>query len=240
MAGKLAEASETTTTASVSATDGVLEERTGIRLRVVASEPPRLDAPDGASARLHDGALELRDEADRLVVRFVEGRLEIGPENGDLVLCAPRGRVVLESALDVELEAGRDIRHRAARRVDTVVGREDEPVLRAEPQRLSVQTKDLAVRAGRAQLASRSAEVLSQVLTTTAERIVQKAKRYDLTAERTVHRARDAFYEVADLAEQRVGRARSIIQGTFSLKSKRTVMTSSEDTALDGKRILLG
>jgi len=240
MAGRLAEAPELATTERVAVLEEVLEESERVRLRMVAPDPSVLVTPGGASARLHDDALELRDEAGRLVVRFVDGRLEIGPENGDLVLCAPRGRVAIKSALDVEIEAGRDIRHRAARRVDTAVGNQKEPALRVEPTRLTVQTRDVLVQARTARLATRSAEVLSQVLSTTAGHIVQRAKRYDLTAERTMHRARDAFCEVTDLAEQRIGRARTMIRDTFSLKSKRTVMESSEDTAIDGKRILLG
>jgi hypothetical protein len=37
-----------------------------------------------------------------------------------------------------------------------------------------------------------------------------------------------------------VGRARTLVRNTYALWSRRTVLTSSEDTSIDGRKVLLG
>jgi hypothetical protein len=45
---------------------------------------------------------------------------------------------------------------------------------------------------------------------------------------------------VVDLAQTRVGRARTIVSSLFTLQTQRTVIQSKEDTSIDGRKILLG
>ena len=66
--------------------------------------------PSGASARVANGAIELREASGALVVRYVDGSAEIHAPRGDVTLAAPNGRVVLRSAHGVTIDAGDDLR----------------------------------------------------------------------------------------------------------------------------------
>ncbi len=65
-----------------------------------------LKTADGSSAQVLDGAILLRDPSGRAVLRFSgsEG-LTLIAEEGDLRLCAPNGRVVIEAGTEVRLDA---------------------------------------------------------------------------------------------------------------------------------------
>src|SRR5690349_15775023 len=89
------------------------------RPRPVPPEPAsRLDLPDGGSAELRGGALEVRDAEGRLRIRYEGGSAEIAAPDGDLRLVAPRGRVVVEAATEVAIKGERlSIQSRIARAV---------------------------------------------------------------------------------------------------------------------------
>ena len=180
-----------------------------------------LELSDGAQARLVDGALELRDEQGRLQIRYRDGVAEVCAPSGDLVLGAPQGRVVLVAGTDVAIEATRDVTHTAGR------------TLSQEGARIHQRARELDVEVGRLTTAARS-------IVTTAATLAQNVERYELSASRMVERARNAFREVSSLMQTRAGRLRTIVSGTAAQHARRTLVTSDEDTALDGKRVLLG
>jgi hypothetical protein len=208
----------------------------------VADAPQeRIALPDGGSAELRGEALEVRDREGRLVVRYVDGAAEISAPAGDLRLSAPMGRVVIQSALDVEVEAGRDVVHRAGRRVDVAAATSDDaPQLRVEPRRVEVHTGEIDVQAQSSRAVIGKVAVIAHAIATTADRVAVTAADYEVAAERIVERARDSYREILGLAEERVGRVRALVRDVYALTSRRTVMTSSEETSIDGSRILLG
>ena len=75
---------------------------------------------------------------------------------------------------------------------------------------------------------------------TTASSLVQNVERFELTATRLVERTRDAFRDATELAQTRAGRARTLVKGAFALYSRRTALASTEDTSIDGSKVLLG
>jgi hypothetical protein len=189
-----------------------------------ATAPPAqevLTLPDGATAALAGDALELRDAGGRLLVRYQDGAAEICAPAGDLTLSAPLGRVVLKAATDVEIEAERDITQRAARRA-------------------SLKTGALAVEARESRLVTGQATILARHIATTAMTLAQSVERYELTATRIVETARDAFHDVKDLCQTRIGRARTLVKGAYSVHARRAIVASKEETKVDGKKVLLG
>jgi hypothetical protein len=91
-----------------------------------------------------------------------------------------------------------------------------------------------------AQRAKESVSILATRIVHTASHMAQQAERFEVTATRLVERTRDVYREAADLMETRAGRARSLVSDVYSLLSRRTTMSSKEDTNIDGKRVLLG
>jgi hypothetical protein len=198
---------------------------------------PIIHLPDGAVAERKGRALELRDGEGRLLVRYEDGRAEIAAPSGDLVLAAPSGRVVLKAGTDVTIEAARDLTQRAARAVETTSGTTRFSV---EPAAARLSSDRLEITATSSQLATGHAQVVARHVVTTAQRVVTKVEEYELTAVKIVETARDTFREVADLAQSRIGRARTLVRGAFSLRAQRTHVISKEETKIDGKRVLLG
>lgn len=202
----------------------------------VTAEPP-LALSDGATAQRIDGALELRDPNGRVVLRYRDGSLELLAPQGDVVFAAPNGRVTLRSAEDIAIEAGRDLVQSAARKLSLEASNEHSEL---GPAGTRVSATALSIEAAHARAAVGHGSVEAQELVTKAERIAYQVERFEVTAEQIVERARSAVRDVADLLHTRAGRVRTLVRDVYALRSRRTVMTSKDDTAIDGNRILLG
>ena len=98
---------------------------------------------------------------------------------------------------------------------------------------MQVTTRAARVAAGRAVVVSRSIAV-------TAEHLAHKVVKYELTAERLIEKTRDAFRDASDLAQTRAGRLRTIVEDVLSLRARRSVIVSTDETSIDGKKVLLG
>jgi hypothetical protein len=206
-----------------------------------AAKPLSITALDGATAEAKDGALEVRDPEGRLLVRYAAGVAEISAPERDLRLSAPNGRVVIEAGMDVSIEAARDLSQRAGRRLDLGAGAPDAtPQLQIEPAGTRVKATKLEVETRTSRLVTGQATILARSIATTAEQLATSVSRYELTATKLVEKTRDTFRDVADLLQIRARRSRTIVADTHAVHSRRTTLTSSEETTIDGKKILLG
>lgn len=167
--------------------------------------PATIDLPDGGTAALNQGVLEVRDGEGRLRIRYEGGAAEIIAPDGDLKLSAPRGKVAIAAGTELSLDA---------------------PKVHLKSHLLSA--------------AASQVQLFAREVVTTAERITDRASHHEVIAERVVTRGREALREIHGLAEERIGRVRALVEETFSLSSRRTVMRSNEETSIDGKRVLLG
>ncbi len=217
-------------------------------LHVAAPREPRqppsteLALADGSSAKVVDGGLEIRDPAGRVVVRYVDGTAEVSAPARDLVLSAPNGKVRLQAGTDIAFEATRDLVQTAGRKVALGAGASaaDKPQLRVEAQATHLRADRLEVQSKTSRFVSGRAEVLLRTLATTAEKVALHVTEHELTATRVVERATEAFREVKDLLSTRAGRARTEVEGAYTVESGRTSLVSREETTVDGKKILLG
>lgn len=176
---------------------------------------------DGSAVQVVDEhSAEIRDPQGRLLLRYRDGVLELGPEAGDLVLRAPEGTVRVQAGSDVCIEAGGELQLGAAT-----------ASLRSE--RLEVEVRSGRVVAG-------AVETFARELVTTATHMAHTVERFELEATRIVETARDAFREVQQLAQHNIGRLHTVVRDVYTLDANRTYLRSKEDTAIDGKRVLLG
>ncbi len=174
------------------------------------ASPPRatLALPDGSTAELRGARrLEIRDREGCLMVRYCDGSAEISAPAGDLRLVAPAGRVVIQSALDVSVEAGRDVLHRAGRHVEISAARPDgTPQLHIDHTRTEIRADQLDVQAQRARAVIGQAALIAHAVAATADRMVVTAGEYELDRRAGWWSAPgDSLREIADLAEERVG-----------------------------------
>lgn len=190
----------------------------------VAASPVELPLDDGARVRVTPAAAEIVDAAGRLLVRYANGVAEIAAPAGDLVLRAPRGNVVLHAAGEVVLHAG-----------DAAA-----PTVTVAADGTRVETPAITVDAKDARLVAERGAVLAGHVVTTARTIATHVERLELTAARVVERTQEAFREVAGLSQTRAGRVRTIVDDVLAVWSRRTTLTSTEDTSIDGSKVLLG
>lgn len=188
-------------------------------------DPPSLAVPGGGTVRVRDRTVEIEDAEGRVVVRWCGGSAEIVAPAGDLTLAAPAGKVVLRAGTDVEIAAGPEA---------------ESPQVRVGAVETRVESPMLSVKADQSHVVTAQATVVAQRIATTASSLVQSVERFELTATRLVEKTRDVFRDAADLCQTRVGRARTIVKEAFTLHSRRTSMASTEDTSIDGNKILLG
>jgi phage baseplate assembly protein gpV len=202
-----------------------------------------LTAPDGATARLVDGAIELRDQADRLLVRYVDGVAEIAPASGNLRLRAPAGSIELDAAADVVVRAARDVTFEGARAVEARAGGAEPSLpsrLRLETRGATLSGQRLDARATTATVTTGDATVIARFIDVSAERVAQRVEELTVTAAHVVERSKNRITEVSEVLTTRAGRIRSTVADLYALVSRRTSLVSSDDTAIDGKRVLLG
>jgi hypothetical protein len=187
-----------------------------------------IQLPDGASATRVGDALEVTARDGALIVRYDNGVMTIAPPAGDLRLEAPNGRVVISSSLDVVVEAARDLSYKAGRKLDL------------QAHETKIKSDKLEVESKSSRFVSGAAVVLARKIATSAETIATKCITMETEATKIVEKTKDVFRDVAGLAQSRIGRARTIVRDVFSMESRRTVMRSKEDTAIDGDKILIG
>lgn len=199
--------------------------------------PAVLTASDGATAAVEDGAIELRDRGGKLLVRYAEGCAEVRAPRGDLTLAAPGGRVVVQAATDIALQAARDLTHEAGRTLSARTATVD---LTLDLKQARLTAPELEVRTRRSRLVAEQAAVVARTVSTTAQHLAQQAEHYELRATKLVESVRDSFRDASGLAQARYGRAKTIVRDVFSLRSRRSVIVSEQDTTIDGERILLG
>ena len=130
--------------------------------------------------------------------------------------------------------------HQANRELRLRAGADSQPQLSIQHEQTRIDSEQLAIRAPKTTLITGRATVVANHIATTAKRLATNVERYELTAERLVERSRNAFREVADLLQMRLGRARTLVKNTYAVHSRRTVMVSKKETSIDGKKILLG
>jgi len=220
--------------------DRVLACHSGNECYVIAAihtaQPAQLLARDGSTAELRNGELQVRDAAGRLLVRYADGEAEICAPSRDLRLTAPNGQVKLEAGTDVCIAAARDMSQRAGRKLTA----HSEGELAISGHKAGVKAHQLDVETHRTRVVAGQAEVVARRIATTAEQLAHQVERYELTAVKIVEKARDAFRDVTGLAQSRFGRARTLVRSVYSLRSRRAVLVSKQDTTIDGERILLG
>lgn len=223
--------------------------RSSSRLSIAAQSrheaPARLDAPDGAHARLAGDRLEVFDPQGRLLVRYRDGALELSPASGDLRLSAPNGKVRIEAGVDVEIAAARDALVAGGRAAELSAGpasseSELTPRARVDAHGAKLTGPTVEVRAQRLRAWSAKAELVATAIRASATTVETTARRLDTTAEKVSVRAKELRQEVAGLLESRAARVRQLVRGAFSLHTKTVHMKSEEDTAIDGRRVLLG
>lgn len=209
--------------------------------------PPevRVALANGGSAALsRDGqSIEVRDARGALIVRTDGTTTEVCAPSGDLKLSAPEGRVIVESGADVVVSAGRDVVHHARRAATISAGEQaSSPAaeIRVTPDRIAIQGRRAEVVLGAVRSKIREIETIADRVDTAAREVLVRAAHVETRAERWIQESRASLRKVTDVAEEEIGRVRSVVREAFSLFARRVSVEAEEEASIDGKRVLLG
>jgi Protein of unknown function (DUF3540) len=185
-----------------------------------ADAAPCVRTADGASARVAvvEGReqLELRDREGRLLFAYdaESGRGVLSIPVGDLELEAPNGDVVLRAGRRVRLQGGRELELRAGR---------------------------LAVSAGEAELRLGETRFVGERFDGVLRRAKLSAEKLETVAGRLLERAVNVYRQVQRLHQLKAGRVRTLVEGSYHVKSGDGVFIKSDEIAqIDGKQVHLG
>jgi hypothetical protein len=167
-------------------------------------------AVPGMTVRSGDFVLVTTTADARLLVCGISRTAE---PHDDVVMRAPKGRIVLEAGTELELRAR---------------------------ERVAVESPNVDVTADSASLYVREASVIADVIRTTADEVATTVGRWELGARRIVERAVDVVRAYEGVLHLTTGRAHTVVREAYDLVAKRTSIASEEDTTIDGKRVLLG
>lgn len=203
--------------------------------------PPPIPLAGGSALHVTERGFDAFDPGGRLIVRFEDGRAEIHAPDGDIVFAAPRGNIVFRAGKDVTLESEGALTQRAAHALTLTAGPESAtPQLQLSPSKTALHAEQLDVRATTARAVIEQASLVAHHLAATATTLATRAERIEVEAHQIVERARDRFADTTDLLQTTAGRARTFVKDLYSVVTGRTTMESTEETSIDGKRVLLG
>lgn len=216
---------------------------TGVLSR--GSETPVATLSDGATVRVDDASMTLRDARGAVVFEYRagEGRTVLRAARGDLELHADEGDITLHAAGQVKLRADTAFEVSAAERVRLDVdAHAASPQGRVEltPGRTSVTAGAIEAKASRVAVHTEDAKVVARTLSTAVETSRVVAAVIETTAERVVTRAKNVFEEVEELSQTQAGRMRTLVRGALHVFSKRAVLKADDDVKIKGERIHLG
>ena len=177
--------------------------------------------------------LEFEPGSDRVRLYTDTPNLEVQNRVGDLCF-RTAGRMSLE-ARSIEL----DSRHTIRMAVGASSGRQNTQI-RLERNRLSMDSAEAGINAGRGDF--RIAE-LSYTGTRLSGNVVQAsivARRFESTVRTLVSRARNFYQKIDQLAQQKAGRVRTLVEGSYHVKAENTIMKADKDYKVNAEKIHLG
>lgn len=178
-----------------------------------------IDASDAKAIESSNGtrvAVVRRGASERIEVRDRGSRLifELDTTTHKATLCVPDGDLsVLAPKGNIDLVAGGSV---------------------------SIQSKSLAIGAENAELRVKDVAFAGLRLAARIGDLTISCERIETTAARIFERAKSVFRTAEDLAQLKAGRARTVVDGSYAVRSGHTSIESRQETKIDGSEILLG
>lgn len=133
-------------------------------------------------------------------------------ENGDLILSAPSGRIIIDAGAEVQIRSAASIR---------------------------VDAQSIDLTAARSSVIVDDVTIVAKSMRRTADHVIDRVARIELQARRVTHDVGEYVRRISSL-HTTVDRVRLIARDAMDLLARRTTIVSEEDTTIDGKRVLLG
>ncbi len=217
-------------------------------IAIVKEEPAReLASRSGASLQIagdEDELLRVYSPTRELLFEYDPQRekARLCVAQGDLELSTQSGDIVLDSAKDIRLQArGVEIAGELQARVR--VGAEGDPersAISLRPKRLQLESPQMQVTSAHSAIHCEEIRFAGRSFEATFERFRVRAERMSWLASTLVENACNAYREIEELCQSRVGRMRTLVENTYQVSSKRTLFHSEDDYKVQAEKIHLG
>jgi hypothetical protein len=166
---------------------------------------------------------------------------QLSRRGDDLVLCAPKGRIVIEAAEGIEMRSELDMKMESKHSLHLRAGSDEEGAgLDLNEAGWLATGAALVGVFGDAQLKARRAEIAAGLIEIGAERVKSKIGRLQVDARRLVERTQSTFRESEDLYQVRAGRVRWAAERTLHALGEWTLIKARKDVKVKGRKIHLG
>lgn len=198
-----------------------------------------ITADDGSSASLEQG-----EDGPVWRLRDASGRLLFEHGAGKSVVCVHEDLEV-RAAGDLSLSAGGAVRIEGGERAalssrGAVELSSRGSAVRLDGERAGVSGELFELRAQRADVTTKEANLVVGTLRSVAHRVREKAEVVERTAGRVVERAREVYREVEGLEQTKAGRLRLVASAALTLLGQQALLKAREDVKLKGEKIYLG
>jgi hypothetical protein len=211
------------------------------------TETDRIEANDGASARLERGptgdTIAVRDRTGRVLFRYDPATgfgVLVAPE-GDLRLCAPNGAIELVAAQGIRARAGGEVTLSSGTAASLAVdGPDATSRLRLDGSSIAVTSETLAVESSTGELRIRELRAFSQKLRAAIDDAEVEVDKLVRTAGRVIDRVDNFYQRVSELCEIKAGRLRTLVRGSWWTRGEDVTLLAKKDVRVDGEHIHLG
>ena len=227
------------------------EERDGLYVIGILNATSRVDRVDlggGARAEVEESsgakALRVFSRRNELLFEYDAGteKARITVESGDLEFATSAGDIVFRSANDVRF-AGREIdlaARQIARLSVTDAGGRSTAAVSLEPGSLELSSPEMVLTAQRGEFYVQHARYTGEEFLGRIGQVKLIAVKLETAARTVIQKARNAYRTVEQLFQVRTGRMRTLVKGTYHVKSRKTMMKAEQDVKIKGERIHLG
>jgi len=205
----------------------------------------RLELVGGARAEVEDDepeVLRLFSKSGELVLEYdaALGRAKLQAGSGDLEIVAADGNLRLKAANTLQLDAERIV---ARSRRDIRLDAGDA----SRRSSLTLSVRGVRLLGPLVETVAQRVEVRAQELRQTVQQLVTHARDVQLVAERVesvaeqvIEKTKQSYRSVEDVAQLCAGRIRILVQDTYHLKARKTLLRSSRDFKVKADQIHLG
>ena len=176
---------------------------------------------------------EYDPEADKARLFVPAGDLELVTAGGDMTLQA-EGKLAF-NAQEVEVR----VRSGVSLGVSRQSG-EAGPSLALDTQRVRIDSPVLGIRVGRGALFFKELKYAGEKICATAGHVQLMARKLETAAKTMLQKAENVYVKVRQLSQLQAGRKRVLVDDTFYVKSKRSVMKADSHFKVKSDKIHLG
>ena len=206
-----------------------------------------LTAERGALARRQqkegNETLSIEDEQGHLLFEYdvTNNKSKLYAAQGDLSLVALQGDIELVSGKNIHCKSLGGIMLESATDAQLRVASEDDSsAISLTDKGLLMSTNKIGLRAQSGDLKIDHCQYQGDTFKAVLERSKILVSKIETVAIRIIERAKNVYRHVEELHQTRANRVRTLVEGSYQLKSETTYIKSEKNVNIDGEKIHLG